>query len=473
MNEKRLGRQTPTRSHILPYDQTKGSEAIELYNSSNRTAQEWQELMMFDIMAINDDGLWTHMKFGYSVPRRNGKSELLIMREIWGLINGERVLHTAHRTTTSHSTWEKVIERLSKMGYNEKDDFKTTKQFGLERIEWLGGEGVINFRTRSSKGGLGEGYDLLIIDEAQEYTSDQESALKYIVTDSQNPQTILCGTPPTAVSSGTVFMTFRQNVLSGEAQDAGWAEWSVLEMTNAHDPDLWYETNPSLGTILSERTIRSELGDPVNARTDDNIQRLGLWIKYNQKSAISRKEWQEAKTDEKPKITAETKLYIGVKYSRTGTVSAAVALKLPDERVFVEALDCRPVRAGNGWIVEYCRNPRVSEVVIDGASGQSILAADLDEAQVECDITLPKVADVIEANALFEKNLFAGLICHSGQPALEQAASNSEHRAIGTGGGFGYNSMLDGADISLLESVSLAHRACATAKEEVIQTVSY
>ena len=101
------------------------------------TAQQWQELLMYDIMATDSDGLWTHMKFGYSVPRRNGKSELLIMRECWGLIHGERVLHTAHRTTTSHSTWEKVIERLSKMGYTEKEDFKTTKQFGLERIEHL------------------------------------------------------------------------------------------------------------------------------------------------------------------------------------------------------------------------------------------------------------------------------------------------------------------------------------------------
>ena len=120
MSEKRLGRQTPTKSRILPYSESRGGEAIELYNSSNRTAQEWQELMMYDIMAVNPDGLWTHMKFGYSVPRRNGKSELLIMRECWGLINGERVLHTAHRTTTSHSTWEKVIERLSKMRYVEK-----------------------------------------------------------------------------------------------------------------------------------------------------------------------------------------------------------------------------------------------------------------------------------------------------------------------------------------------------------------
>lgn len=472
MSETRLGRQTPTQSRVLSYESTKGGEAISLYNSSGRTAQEWQELMMYDIMAVNEDGLWTHMKFGYSVPRRNGKSELLIMRECWGLINGERVLHTAHRTTTSHSTWEKVIERLSKMGYIEKEDFKTTKQFGLERIEWLSGDGVINFRTRSSKGGLGEGYDLLIIDEAQEYTSDQESALKYVVTDSQNPQTLMCGTPPTAVSSGSVFLTYRKNTLSGNNVDSGWAEWSVLDMTDAHNVDLWYETNPSLGTILSERTIRSELGDPVTAQTDDNIQRLGLWIRYSQKSAISRKEWQEAETSSCPAVTADTKLFIGVKYSRKESVSVAVALKT-DDKIFVEAIDCRSVREGNAWIIPYLRNQRIQTIVIDGAGSQNILESDIKDAGIKRTVILPKVRQVIEANALFEQNFFAGKICHAAQPALEQAAANCEHRAIGTGGGFGYNSILEGADISLLEAVSLAHWACATAKEKKKQRVSY
>lgn len=310
--ETRCGRQSPTRSVVLPYTETRGERAITGYERSGRKAQPWQVLQIYDIMAVNDEGLWIHMKYGYSVPRRNGKSEILIIRAIDGLTHGERVLYTAHRTTTSHNAWEKITVMLGKMGYVEGEDFKTTKQFGLERIEWLSGDGVINFRTRSSKGGLGEGYDLLIIDEAQEYTSDQESALKYIVTDSRNPQTIMCGTPPTAVSSGSVFLTYRKDTLRGSSVDSGWAEWSVPEMTNAHDPELWYETNPSLGTILTERKIRSELGDPVTAQADDNIQRLGLWVRYNQKSAISRKEWQEAELKSRPAIGADTKLFIGV-----------------------------------------------------------------------------------------------------------------------------------------------------------------
>lgn len=470
MSDKRLGRQTPTTSVVLQYTESLGTEALDIYNRSGRTAQPWQELMLEDIMAVNDDGLWVHMKYGWSIPRRNGKSELLIMRAMWGVTHKRRVLYTAHRTTTSHNAWEKVIERLSKAGYIEGEDFKTTKQFGLECIIWLTGEGVINFRTRSSKGGLGEGYDDLIIDEAQEYTSDQESALKYVVTDSPNPQTLMCGTPPTVVSSGTVFLTYRKECLSGNTEDCGWAEWSVPSLTDAHDPELWYETNPSLGYILSERTIRSELGDDS---VDDNIQRLGLWLRYNQKSAITKDEWLEYKLDSPPEMVDGAKLYFGVKYSKTGSVSLAVAMKMADGDIFLEAIDCRSSREGNAWLIDYLRNSRVQTVAIDGAGNQTILADDMKDADVKCKPILPKVSDVIAANTLFEKKLFEGHLRHMGQPALTQAASNSEHRAIGTSGGYGYSSILEGADISLLEAVSLAVWLCANAKERKTQEITY
>lgn len=470
MSETRLGKQTPTICIRLPYTESLGTEAVDLYNQSDRTAQDWQALMLEDIMAVNADGLWVHMKYGWSIPRRNGKSEILIMRAMHGITHGERVLYTAHRTTTSHNAWEKVSERLSKAGYKEGEDYKTTKQFGLERIEWLKGDGVINFRTRSSKGGLGEGYDLLIIDEAQEYTSDQESALKYVVTDSKNPQTLMCGTPPTAVSSGTVFMKYRKETLTGKNEDSGWAEWSVPNLTDAHDPELWYQTNPSLGTILSERTIRSELGDD---QVDDNIQRLGLWLRYSQKSAISKQEWSEYALTEKPKLPQKPRIFFAVKYGHSGNVSLAAAVKLDDGRIFIEAIDCRPIRDGNAWLMPFLRNSHAEAVVIDGAGNQTVLAAEMKDAEVKCRAVLPKVSDVVAAHALFEQQLFGGQIRHMDQPALAQAATNCEHRAIGSGGGFGFASVLEGADISLLEAVSLAHWLCANAKERKPQRVSF
>lgn len=463
--EKRIGRQFPTQSVVLPYTQTKGGEAILLYDQSSRKTMEWQQSMLYDIMATDDDGLWVHIKFGYSIPRRNGKSEIAVARAIWGLLHDEAVLYTAHLTNTSTTAFLKIVKILDEMGFVENDDIKVTRQKGGERIEMLKGDnkGYINFRTRTGTGGLGEGYDLLIIDEAQEYTSDQETALQYVVTDSQNPQTLMFGTPPTAVSKGTVFMNYRQDVLTGRTQDNGWAEWGVNKMSDVEDIDLWYQCNPSLGLILSERSVR---GENRKDEVDYNIQRLGLWISYNQKSAISRDEWRKVLA-EHAELPDKPSIFMGVKFAKhTSNVSLAAAVRLSDGRIFVEAIDCRPTREGNSWMMPYLKNPHIREIVIDGANGQTILADEMKDAGVKKKPILPKVAEIIEANSMFETAVLSGTLCHSDQPSLEQIAANVEHRAIGNNGGFGYVSILEGADVSLLDAALLAHWICATTKTE-------
>ena len=208
----RVGNQIPTNSVILSYEKSYGEEAVKLYNLSGNVCQDWQALLLNDIMAVNEDGLWVHTKFGYSVPRRNGKTEILTQRELWGLLNGEHILHTAHLTDTAHIAWERLMFRLNEIGLKPKSAYKG---YGKERIEMNNG-GVIDFRTRTSSGALGSGYDLLVIDEAQEYTKAQQTALNYVVSSSKNPQTIMCGTPPTAVSNGDVFRDFRDKTLQGE-----------------------------------------------------------------------------------------------------------------------------------------------------------------------------------------------------------------------------------------------------------------
>lgn len=361
----RLGNPRPTRSVILPYKESKFQEAIDLYEKSGRKAQQWQIDMMKDIMAVNEDGLWTHTKFGYSLPRRNGKNELVVMRELWALKNGEEVMHTAHRISASHSAWEKLCYMLDKAGV----EYKSIRAKGQELIELEEG-GRVQFRTRTSNGGLGEGMDLMIIDEAQEYTDDQESSLKYVVTSSQNPQTILLGTPPTAVSAGTVFPKFRKAVLNGDKPDNGWAEWGVDEQTDVHDVEAWYLTNPSLGSIFTERSIRDEIGPDTD---DFNIQRLGLWISYNQKSAITAEEWGRLAVKRLPKLTS--KLYVGIKYGNDGAnVAMSIAVKSTKNRVFIEAIDCRSVRGGNQWILNFLKSASVEKFVNKKAFQGTLLA---------------------------------------------------------------------------------------------------
>lgn len=462
--EARKGSQTPSRSVILPYASSLGDEAAEIYGKSGRTPQEWQALLLDSIMARTPDNLWTHAKFGYAVPRRNGKNEVVAMRELWGLQNGERILHTAHRTTTSRAAWERLCALLDDSGV----EYKASGALGQETIR-LKGKGRAQFRTRTTKGGLGEGFDLLIIDEAQEYTTDQEAALKYVVSDSPNPQTIFCGTPPTPESSGTVFTALRDAVFSGTAEDAGFAEWSVSEKRDPQDVDAWYETNPSLGTILTERKIRAEIGADT---LDFNIQRLGYWVRYNLKSAISATEWAQAKAAALPELTG--KLFAGVKFGHDGKNAAlSIAVKTADSRIFVEGIDCRPIRAGLDWIVSWLSAADLAGVVVDGANGQASLAALMKDARLKPPV-LPKLPDIVAAHAAFEEDLFGGRLCHMGQPALVESATNCEKRAIGTNGGFGYRSIKEGADVALLDSVVLASWLCRErGRKKTVQKVAY
>src|SRR5690625_364836 len=113
----RIGSQTPTRSLILPYDKSLGDEAIELYEKSGRKAYDWHKFIIDAILAKNEEGLWTHMNFGYAVHRQNGKNEIIAIRELKGLFIGETMLHTDHGTTATAAAFNGLLAILEESGY--------------------------------------------------------------------------------------------------------------------------------------------------------------------------------------------------------------------------------------------------------------------------------------------------------------------------------------------------------------------
>lgn len=468
---KKFGQQTPTQSVILENSESLYKEAVDLYEKTKLKAYEWQINLLKAIMAVdvNGDNLWIHQKFGYSIPRRNGKTEVVYILELWGLHEGLNILHTAHRISTSHSSFEKVKRYLELMGYKDGEDFNSIKAKGQERIELYETGGIIQFRTRTKNGGLGEGFDLLIIDEAQEYTTEQESALKYTVTDSKNPMTIMCGTPPTPVSVGTVFTKFRDSCLFGNSKYSGWAEWSVECECEINDVDSWYLTNPSLGYHLTERKIEAELGDD---KLDHNVQRLGYWPSFSQKSVISEKEWNSLKVKEIPKFKG--KLFAGIKYGADGqNVSLSIAVRTENNGIFIETIDCQSIRRGTGWIIDFLKKADIKKIVIDGAGKQTMLAEELKAHKIR-KVVLPTVKEIITANSVFEQGIYQKTIMHNGQPSLTKIATNCEKRTIGSNGGFGYKAQFnDDVDISLLDSALLAFWACNSFKPRKRQKVVY
>ena len=142
------------------------------------------------------------------------------------------------------------------------------------------------------------------------------------------------------------------------------------------------------------------------------IQRLGYWIQYNLKSAISEAEWNQLRIYKLPELKG--KITVGIKYGKDGENAAlSIAVKTTDDKVFVESVDCRPTRAGNGWIIEFLRAADAHKVIVDGANGQQLLVADMKEAKLKTPV-LPTVKEIISANAMFEQAVWSEGICHMG-----------------------------------------------------------
>ncbi len=190
---------------------------------------------------------------------------------------------------------------------------------------------------------------------------------------------------------------------------------------------------------------------------------LGYWVRYNLKSAISKADWEALAVETLPEL--KSKLFVGIKYGKDGkNVALSIAAKAGDGNVFVESVDCRPIKAGNAWIIQFLKSADIAQVVVDGANGQSLLSDNMKEAKLHAP-TLPSVKEVITANALFEQLLTAEKIYHKNQPSLAQSVTNCEKRAIGSNGGFGYKSIKDTADIALMDSAIFAIWAAFKAKD--------
>ena len=56
------------------------------------------------------------------------------------------------------------------------------------------------------------------------------------------------------------------------------------------------------------------------------------------------------------------------------SAALSIAVRTADNKIFVEAIDCRPTRAGSGWLLDFLSKAQFAAVAVDGASGQQLLA---------------------------------------------------------------------------------------------------
>lgn len=470
----RTGNQEPTFHHSEKYTKSEGEYAALLSASYDLKPHPWQRAVLDDWLAVDENGKLIHSYCVLEVPRQNGKTGVSDPRETWGLIKrGEYILHTAQEFQTA----KKAFDRLrKKFGTRKNDPFAEYPELNalVDHYTISAGQMVldltngahIEFRTRGSNSDMGRGgtFDLVVIDEAQAYTEEQDASLSPLnsAAPSGSPQTILMGTPPlpSLGNKGIIFSRAIDGFHENPAIGSCIHEWSVKEVGNVADKARWYETNPSLGYQLLEEALEKDL----HTMSEDSFARehLGFVAKKHELNnlAIPAELWDSCKSNEPH---SDGKIAYGVKFSLDGsTVCLAGAVMDANGITRIELIDFKSTSQGIRWLADWlnARYEKASCVVIDGRNGVDVLVDKIaDIWRIKGSIIRPSAKEIIASvsglmNGLAEQSI----TWYEKQEVLRESAITSTKRSIGSGWGFG------GENSAPIEACALALYGVKTCK---------
>lgn len=432
------------------------------------------------MLARNEDGSPAASTIGISKPRQNGKSYAARYYAVYMAVFEHRdVLYSAHHSSTTKKMFMALCdlfespERFPDFANDIKSISHARGYEGFYFKDWKDEKGIlhkggcIEFATRTNSGARGGTFSVIVIDEAQELTADQQEGMLPTVSASSDaqdvalmPQQIYIGTPPAPTCNGTVFRQMHDSAHSTDDPSIWWLEWAietddiVKAIPNRNKAlELAYKTNPAMGYRIAEKTVDNEF---ETMRLDGFArERLGWWtpvVEHKIEYAIPTDLWDSCRSEE-PK--PEGKTAYGVKFSADGSTVALCGAVIPESgSARISLIEMRPTGRGISWLADWLneRYKKASCVVIDGRNGVDVLVERIaDTWKMKGSVIRPTSKDVIAAvgtltNSLNERSV----TWYYQQEALRDSAITSTKRAISGGWGFG------GDNSAPIEAASLA-----------------
>ena len=452
---------------------------IEMFeDEGGATFYPSQKLEIETMLARDQEGRPSALTIGISKPRQNGKSYAARYYAAYmGDFEHRQVLYSAHHSSTTNKMFKALCnlfenpERYPEFAADVKSISHARGYEGIYFKDWkdedgrLHDGGCIEFATRTNSGSRGGTYSVIIVDEAQEVTDEQQEAMLPVISAASDlssgtrPQQIYIGTPPSPTCKGTIFSKMHQLAHSDGDKELWWLEWGIdikkLDEISSKEQAIKfaYQTNPAMGYRIDEKTIANEY---ENMSIDGFArERLGWWtpvVTQKIDYAIPPDLWNNAMSSE-PK--PEGKTAYGVKFSADGSevcLCGAVIPKIGPARISL--IKGEPMGLGTQWLADWlnARYTEASCVVIDGRNGVDVLVDKIRGTwKYKDSVIVPNSKNVIAAVSLMMDSLNEStLTWFSEQEMLRDSALSSVKRPISGGWGFG------GDDSTPIEACALA-----------------
>lgn len=431
---------------------------------------EWQEQALEAAMGERSDGRWASKFVGMSVPRQNGKSQLIVARALAGiLLFGEKtIIISAHETDTAREVWKRLIDVVED---NPTLEARVTGRMNAVNREFLSfGAGAekqtIKLKARTVGGARGFSADCLLLDEGQILGKQAWGSIVPTMSARPNPQLWLFGTPPTEEDDPFAFARVREQSMAKKARHC-WLEWSADPDDDLDDPAIWAKANPSFGVRISLEACaddRAAMDDEQFAR-----ERLGMWATRQARSVIPVQSWA---LQEDQQSFASTAHSLGIEVGPDlAWASVALAGQRTDSDWHIELDDDQHTRGrGVAWLVPAVEhliqmNPQVRAVVADVAgpikpllverNARYFLKRD-DGRTLGVEVTPMKVAELGAGCSLVLSGVVTSGLWHIGQPQLTAAALAAGKRPLGDSGMWVWSRKTAESDITPIQAATYA-----------------
>ena len=422
-----------------PSGPSRGADLVDLAAAVGQPLLPWQQYVAEAAHVVKPNGKWAHRTCGLLVSRQNGKSNLVRLRVLAGLLLwGEKlVLSTAQSREVALEQFRLVVELCEDVPWLARQVKKVSRTNGKEELLFNNG-GRLKVVATTEGASRGFSADLIIVDEVRQHrTTDAYAALVYTTQARPNPQVWAVSN---AGDAGSIVLNRMRDqalqlIATGQPGPIGWWEWSAEPGAALDDRDGWAQANPALGWLIDEDALAARVkSDPPDiVRTEMLCQ----WVDTLD-SPFPAGVWADAyDPDVDLEVGRPTWLAIDVTPDRRDAALVACQLLADDETKIVKVLDTWHADqtindlAIAGQVAKRARELEARVVAFDRwtaagiaqrIAGQSVPVGDVSGARFAqaCDELL---------SAMVSKRLK-----HTGQENLTEQVSSAARKQSGDGG---------------------------------------